>query len=673
MVWGYASTPTKDLQGEVVALDAIKAALPDYMEWANVREMHQPSAVGVTKEATIDENGLYIGAKIVDKDAWEKVTSEVYKGFSIGGERTEKNGDTITGLKLIEISLVDRPANPDCRIEVIKVAGHENVREKIMFEREEIGLLGRLIAKLGGSPSGPPAAHDGFSLPAGPEDERTANRLTHQPKENDGGLTTLPDRCSECGSFLADDDEECPNCEAKLPAHKRAFSDDHRKQLAGEGKAMPDGSYPIETARDLTNAIHAYGRAGNKAKVKEHIIRQAERLKLTDLLPAHWPGSTKEKAAESELTKGLARAIVPLAMAFEAVRDTQRSLIRESQTENGDGTDLKMAEQLAAIANDIAAVIGRKAGHEGKEAQTLTDEDDIHAGIHTDDKRLTQMAEITKRFSNEHKEAVHKARHHVAKAHGSCKLGKSCLGKAANHAAELHKLLSKASKASAQDPFTSHDLEGITTHVGKIAEHLSEAHEQLGDTQDHCEMAHAHLGKAESHWVGEHGEAPGDPEDGLYKPETGLSPLAQDDLTGGDVPNYPANQPYQTTQGTKPGKARPEGITQSAQIVELSKALADAREQHAFLKGQVEAMSRLPLPARARAFAVSKGFMGEGMGSGDQPNDRTAALLEGVNPNATDGDAAIKNGARMIGNMIKNSSLFGKSLFDPAYKGGVGK
>jgi hypothetical protein len=46
MVWGYASTPALDLDNEIVKVSAIKAALPDYMQWANIREMHQPSAVG---------------------------------------------------------------------------------------------------------------------------------------------------------------------------------------------------------------------------------------------------------------------------------------------------------------------------------------------------------------------------------------------------------------------------------------------------------------------------------------------------------------------------------------------------------------------------------------------------------------------------------------------------
>ena len=54
MVWGYASTPTKDLDDEIISLDAIKAALPSYMEWRNIREMHQASAVGTAKEANVD-------------------------------------------------------------------------------------------------------------------------------------------------------------------------------------------------------------------------------------------------------------------------------------------------------------------------------------------------------------------------------------------------------------------------------------------------------------------------------------------------------------------------------------------------------------------------------------------------------------------------------------------
>jgi phage head maturation protease len=128
MVFGYASTEALDSQGEIVKREALEAALPDYMRFANIREMHQPSAVGVATEAELDGRGLYLGAKIVDPVAWEKVSSGVYKGFSIGGtvvSRDHENKHVITGVKLSEISLVDRPANPEAVFTMYKAAGHK--------------------------------------------------------------------------------------------------------------------------------------------------------------------------------------------------------------------------------------------------------------------------------------------------------------------------------------------------------------------------------------------------------------------------------------------------------------------------------------------------------------------------------------------------------------------
>jgi phage head maturation protease len=125
-VWGYASTEARDDQGEIVKREALMAALGDYMRFANIREMHQLSAVGVAREATIDDRGLYVGARIVDDQAWQKVVAGVYKGYSIGGLVTERDPadcKTITGLILNEISLVDRPANPEAVFDYWKAAG----------------------------------------------------------------------------------------------------------------------------------------------------------------------------------------------------------------------------------------------------------------------------------------------------------------------------------------------------------------------------------------------------------------------------------------------------------------------------------------------------------------------------------------------------------------------
>jgi HK97 family phage prohead protease len=132
MVWGYASTEALDEQGEIVKREALEAALADYMRFANIREMHRPSAVGVAKEATIDDRGLYLAAKIVDDEAWEKVVQGVYKGFSIGGRvmtRDPADRSVITRLALTEISVVDRPANPEAVFDCWKASGGDEGHE----------------------------------------------------------------------------------------------------------------------------------------------------------------------------------------------------------------------------------------------------------------------------------------------------------------------------------------------------------------------------------------------------------------------------------------------------------------------------------------------------------------------------------------------------------------
>jgi len=126
MVWGYASTEAEDGQGEIVKREALAAALEDYMRFANIREMHRNSAVGVATEAELDDKGLYLGAKIVDDEAWQKVVEGVYKGFSIGGKVTARDPadrKCITGVTLTEISVVDRPANPEAVFDCWKAEG----------------------------------------------------------------------------------------------------------------------------------------------------------------------------------------------------------------------------------------------------------------------------------------------------------------------------------------------------------------------------------------------------------------------------------------------------------------------------------------------------------------------------------------------------------------------
>jgi hypothetical protein len=69
-----------------------------------------------------------------------------------------------------------------------------------------------------------------------------------------------------------------------------------RMRLAEEGKALPDGSYPIRNAQDLKNAIRAYGRSkpGSRGKVKRHIMKRAIGLNKEEIIPENWKGAASD-------------------------------------------------------------------------------------------------------------------------------------------------------------------------------------------------------------------------------------------------------------------------------------------------------------------------------------------------------------------------------------------
>ena len=74
-----------------------------------------------------------------------------------------------------------------------------------------------------------------------------------------------------------------------------SFSAEERRSLAKQGKAMPDGSYPIRNTADLKNAIHAVGRGGSSHNaIRKFIMRRARALGASNMIPDDWKsdGST---------------------------------------------------------------------------------------------------------------------------------------------------------------------------------------------------------------------------------------------------------------------------------------------------------------------------------------------------------------------------------------------
>lgn len=129
MVYGKATGPDLDLDGQVADPKWLRKAMPEWMAWGNVREMHRPSAAGVGKELSASGDDWNLKALIVDPVAIAKVDAQVYKGFSIGIAKprtiddASAPGGRIVGGTIVEVSLVDRPCNPTATMGIAKAFG----------------------------------------------------------------------------------------------------------------------------------------------------------------------------------------------------------------------------------------------------------------------------------------------------------------------------------------------------------------------------------------------------------------------------------------------------------------------------------------------------------------------------------------------------------------------
>ena len=129
-VFGKATGPDLDLDKQICDADWLKTAMPQWMATgANLREMHQSIAAGVGLELSADGNDWMLKSEVVDDNTKRKVEKGVLKAYSIGikGARIVKSDDApngrIVGGQIVEVSLVDRPANPTATVEIAKVYG----------------------------------------------------------------------------------------------------------------------------------------------------------------------------------------------------------------------------------------------------------------------------------------------------------------------------------------------------------------------------------------------------------------------------------------------------------------------------------------------------------------------------------------------------------------------
>ena len=153
-VSGFATLDNVDQTGDVVTAEASVKAFENFR--GNLREMHQSNAVGKVvsfkPETYYDQksqtfyNGVYVTSYISKgaQDTWEKVLDGTLSGFSIGGKIKESDnevnkatGEAVRFIKdydLVELSIVDSPANELCNIFSIEKVNGQMVYKGIATE-----------------------------------------------------------------------------------------------------------------------------------------------------------------------------------------------------------------------------------------------------------------------------------------------------------------------------------------------------------------------------------------------------------------------------------------------------------------------------------------------------------------------------------------------------------
>jgi hypothetical protein len=156
MVSGFATLDNVDRQNDIVTTESSINAFKNFR--GNLREMHQPSAVGKIVSFKEDKyfdpstkkfySGVYVSAYVSKgaQNAWEKVLDGTYTGFSIGGnikewddaydEKIDKTIRVIKTYELSELSLVDNPANQFANIVSIEKINGQNVVDGYLSKTE---------------------------------------------------------------------------------------------------------------------------------------------------------------------------------------------------------------------------------------------------------------------------------------------------------------------------------------------------------------------------------------------------------------------------------------------------------------------------------------------------------------------------------------------------------
>lgn len=250
IVYGKATGPDLDLDEQIIDGKFLERAMPVWYDIGNIRQMHSvnlpPAGTGI--ELVQQGQDWYVKSRIIEPVAVKLVRGGAYRAYSVGIARPRivrdfgaRNG-RITDGEIVEISLVDRPANPTCMLSVATKAR---------------GFIGKVW-------------------------DMTLDRAHPE------ALLYKKDYSDDTRAEMAKDGKAIPIRNKKGEIISGAYPVDDKGDL-----------------QDAISAVGRAGSKGSAGyqEAKQHIKRQARRLGATDMLPEKWGTKMATIVTDPEDTK----------------------------------------------------------------------------------------------------------------------------------------------------------------------------------------------------------------------------------------------------------------------------------------------------------------------------------------------------------------------------------
>ena len=360
IVSGFASLDNLDKQMDIVTSEASMNAFAKFR--GNIREMHQPLAVGKMVNFKEDKyfdpeskkfyKGVFVSAYVSKgaQDTWEKVLDGTLTGFSIGGrmnkwddgydEKSETQIRIIKDYDLVELSLVDSPANQFANIVSVEkvdgvdvVKGDSTVLENVFYDKEN----GIVISS---------------------ENESELSPVTGEQMENIGFVEKTDDEKTTMIKFLVDsakgintskiNKEVQPMTKSKTQVEKTDVVED--VVVAPEADAVVE-----EVTEEVAKAEET--ETADVVKSDEAVVENTEDAPVAESVEKVADTDADVSKSDDVVVEAITEIKNNLTSAFSDLLSTVKSLQAEVELLKSSKVDVEtVKDSFAAVAKDIAAV-----------------------------------------------------------------------------------------------------------------------------------------------------------------------------------------------------------------------------------------------------------------------------------------------------------------------------